>query len=362
MTRNIERSRAIFAEGQRYLPGGVDSPVRSFRGVGGDPVVVASGAGSRLTDVDGNEYIDYCGSWGPLILGHAHPGVVEAVSEAATRGLTYGAATEAEVELGAAWSASACRRSRWCASSAPAPRRRCPRCAWRAPSPNRTKVLKFDGCYHGHADGLLVQAGSGVATLSLPDSAGVPRLLRGRDAGRALQRRRRPSRRSSLATAARSRPSSSSRWRRTWASCRRRRASSKACATHLRRIGRAADLRRGDHGLPRRPRRLSGRCRGVTPDLTCLGKVDRRRHAGGCLRRPPRRHGAHRAAGARLPGRHALGQPAGDGRRPRHDPRPVCSPASSKRWRRRRSACRPASSPRRLGQRWLCASTASARC
>src|SRR6188768_260328 len=99
MPRNSERSREIFQTALGYLPGGVDSPVRSFRGVGGDPVVVASGAGSRLTDVDGNEYIDYCGSWGPLILGHAHPSVVRGVSEAATRGLTYGAATEAEVEL-----------------------------------------------------------------------------------------------------------------------------------------------------------------------------------------------------------------------------------------------------------------------
>src|SRR5690606_26998190 len=92
-------SRAVFAEAQAYLPGGVNSPVRSFRGVGGDPVVVASGAGARIRDVDGNEYIDYCGSWGPLILGHAHPAVVEAVTQAARRGLTFGITTEAEGEL-----------------------------------------------------------------------------------------------------------------------------------------------------------------------------------------------------------------------------------------------------------------------
>ena len=102
MSRKTDRSRAIFAEAQRYLPGGVNSPVRSFRGVGGDPVVVASGSGSRITDVDGNLYIDYCGSWGPLILGHAPASVVEAVKAAAARGLTYGAATEAEMRAGEA--------------------------------------------------------------------------------------------------------------------------------------------------------------------------------------------------------------------------------------------------------------------
>src|SRR5437763_10481025 len=96
---NQARSREVFARGRQYLPGGVNSPVRSFRGVGGDPVVVASANGARLTDVDGNAYIDYCGSWGPLILGHAHPAVVEAIKKAVERGTTYGAATEAEVTL-----------------------------------------------------------------------------------------------------------------------------------------------------------------------------------------------------------------------------------------------------------------------
>src|SRR5688572_274218 len=96
---NRDRSRAIFADAQQYLPGGVNSPVRSFRGVGGDPVVVASAAGSTITDADGNTYVDYCGSWGPLILGHAHPEVVGAVREAAGRGLSYGTTTEAEGQL-----------------------------------------------------------------------------------------------------------------------------------------------------------------------------------------------------------------------------------------------------------------------
>src|SRR5687767_8352539 len=97
--RNVDRSREIFAAAQKLLPGGVDSPVRSFRGVGGDPVIIASGNGSRLTDVDGNSYIDFCSSWGPLILGHANASVLDAVRKAAGNGLTFGAATEAEVEL-----------------------------------------------------------------------------------------------------------------------------------------------------------------------------------------------------------------------------------------------------------------------
>ncbi|HEY7269893.1 MAG TPA: glutamate-1-semialdehyde 2,1-aminomutase [Dehalococcoidia bacterium] len=174
MPRNTDRSRAIFAEARRYLPGGVDSPVRSFRGVGGDPIVVASAEGARITDADGNVYIDYCGSWGPLILGHAREEVVEAVAQAATRGTTYGIATEAEVELarlvceclpavdmvrfvnsGTEATMSALRLAR--------------------AFTGRDRILKFEGCYHGHADGLLVQAGSGVATLALPDSPGVPK-------------------------------------------------------------------------------------------------------------------------------------------------------------------------------------------
>jgi glutamate-1-semialdehyde 2,1-aminomutase len=173
MTRKMDRSRAVFGEAQRYLPGGVNSPVRSFRGVGGDPVVVASAAGCRLTDVDGNVYIDYCGSWGPLILGHAPAVVVEAVAKAASRGLSYGAATEAEVELArlVCESVPSVEMVRFVNSGTEATMSglRLARAFT-----GRDKIVKFQGCYHGHADGLLVQAGSGVATLSLPDSAGVP--------------------------------------------------------------------------------------------------------------------------------------------------------------------------------------------
>jgi glutamate-1-semialdehyde 2,1-aminomutase len=173
VTRSNERSRAVFEAALALMPGGVNSPVRSFRGVGGDPVVFASGSGSRLRDIDGNEYIDYCGSWGPLILGHAHPAVVEAVADAAARGLTFGAATEAEAELAALVCASvpSIEMVRFVSSGTEATMS-----ALRTARAfcGRDKVLKFEGCYHGHADGLLVQAGSGVATLSLPDSAGVP--------------------------------------------------------------------------------------------------------------------------------------------------------------------------------------------
>lgn len=173
MPRNLDHSRAVFARAQRLLPGGVDSPVRSFRGVGGDPVIVASGNGSRLVDVDGNSYIDYCGSWGPLILGHAAPAVVDAVRDAAGRGLSYGAATEAEVELAALVTESmpSIEMVRFVNSGTEATMS-----AIRVARgfTGRSKVVKFEGCYHGHSDGLLVQAGSGVATLALPDSAGVP--------------------------------------------------------------------------------------------------------------------------------------------------------------------------------------------
>jgi glutamate-1-semialdehyde 2,1-aminomutase len=174
MPRKTERSRAIFEEARRYLPGGVNSPVRSFRAVGGDPIIVESAGGARIRDVDGNEYIDYCGSWGPLPLGHAHPEVVAAIRAAAAKGTTYGITTKAEGDL--ARLVCECVPSmemvRFVSSGTEATMSalRLARAFTR-----RDRVLKFEGCYHGHADGLLVQAGSGVATLSLPDSPGVPK-------------------------------------------------------------------------------------------------------------------------------------------------------------------------------------------
>jgi len=173
MSRKTERSNQVFEQAQRYMPGGVNSPVRSFRGVGGDPVIVRSGHGSRITDVDGNEYIDYCGSWGPLILGHADSRVTKAVASAAQGGLSFGISTEAEGELArlVCEHVPSVEMVRFVSSGTEAAMS-----AIRVARgyTGRSKIVKFEGCYHGHADGLLVQAGSGVATLALPDSAGVP--------------------------------------------------------------------------------------------------------------------------------------------------------------------------------------------
>lgn len=169
----IDRSKALFAEAQRLLPGGVNSPVRAFRAVGGQPLFFDRGEGAYLVDVDGNRYIDYVLSWGPLILGHAHHRVVAAIQDAAARGTSYGAPCPQEVELatlvtelmpniemlrfvnsGTEATMSVLRLAR--------------------AFTGRNKIIKFQGNYHGHADMLLVQAGSGVATLGLPDSPGVP--------------------------------------------------------------------------------------------------------------------------------------------------------------------------------------------
>ena len=168
-----ERSIAAFERARQVIPGGVNSPVRAFRSVGGQPVVIASGAGSRIRDVDGNEYVDYVLSWGPLILGHAAPEVVEAVTRAARGGASFGAPTEAETELAELLTAlvPGAEMVRMVSSGTEATMTalRLARAAT-----GRDRIVKFSGCYHGHADMLLVQAGSGVATLGLPDSPGVP--------------------------------------------------------------------------------------------------------------------------------------------------------------------------------------------
>lgn len=165
----MARSRAVF-------PGGVSSPVRAFGGVGGDPVVMASGKGARMTDVDGNEYVDYVLSWGALVLGHAHPGVIAAVRDAAARGTSFGAPTELEVQLGELVQARMphIEMLRFVSSGTEA-MMSAVRLA-RAYT-GRDAIIKFDGCYHGHADSFLVRAGSGVATLGLPNSPGVPKQL-----------------------------------------------------------------------------------------------------------------------------------------------------------------------------------------
>ena len=158
------------------MPGGVNSPVRAFRAVGGDPVFIASGKGSRITDVDGASYIDYVGSWGPLIVGHCHPEVMDALEKTLSTGTSFGASTAGEVELADAVHQAfpSVERVRLVNSGTEATLSalRVARAAT-----GREKILKFEGCYHGHADSLLVKAGSGVATLGLPDSPGVPRAL-----------------------------------------------------------------------------------------------------------------------------------------------------------------------------------------
>ncbi len=168
-----DRSRKLFAEAQQVLPGGVDSPVRAFRSVGGEPLFIARGQGSKIHDVDGNEYIDYVCSWGPLILGHAHPRVVSALKEAVEKGTSYGAPTELETTLArmVVEAIPSVEMVRFVNSGTEATMTAL-RLA-RAYT-GRNKIVKFEGCYHGHADMLLVQAGSGVATLGLPDSPGVP--------------------------------------------------------------------------------------------------------------------------------------------------------------------------------------------
>lgn len=171
--RNDERSAAAFERAKKVIPGGVNSPVRAFKSVGLTPVYIERGQGSRVYDIDGNSYIDYVASWGPLIMGHAHPEVVEAIRKTAEKGTSFGAPTELEtlmaelvcervpsvdivrmVNSGTEATMSALRLARGYTG--------------------RSKILKFEGSYHGHADSLLIKAGSGVATLGLPDSPGVP--------------------------------------------------------------------------------------------------------------------------------------------------------------------------------------------
>jgi glutamate-1-semialdehyde 2,1-aminomutase len=167
------RSEQLFAEALQYMPGGVNSPVRAFRAVGGQPFFVEKAQGCRVWDVDGHELIDYVGTWGPAILGHAHPAIVRAVQEAAERGTSFGIPHPGEVAMARLIreAVPSVEKVRMCNSGTEA----CMSAIRLARGfTGRDKILKFDGCYHGHADSLLVKAGSGALTFGHPDSAGVP--------------------------------------------------------------------------------------------------------------------------------------------------------------------------------------------
>jgi glutamate-1-semialdehyde 2,1-aminomutase len=173
MARKTEQSRQLQKRAEQLIPGGVNSPVRAFRSVGCDPLYIVRGQGSHIWDADGNEYVDYMGSWGPLILGHAAPTVIEAVISAARKGTSFGASTPAEADL-AELVISAfphMQKVRFVSSGTEATMSaiRLARAYTK-----RKYIVKFEGCYHGHADALLVKAGSGIATLGIPGSAGVP--------------------------------------------------------------------------------------------------------------------------------------------------------------------------------------------
>ena len=167
------RNESLFELSQQVIPGGVNSPVRAFRSVGGTPVFFERAKGAHFWDADGKRYIDYVGSWGPLVLGHAHPEVVEAVQRAAERGLSFGAPTEAEQQMAQLLTSllPSLEMVRLVSSGTEATMT-----AIRLARgfTGRSRIVKFEGCYHGHADALLVKAGSGALTLGVPSSAGVP--------------------------------------------------------------------------------------------------------------------------------------------------------------------------------------------
>jgi glutamate-1-semialdehyde 2,1-aminomutase len=173
MARNTEKSRKLHKRAEQFIPGGVNSPVRAFGSVGGEPIHIVRGAGSHIWDADGNEYVDYVGSWGPLILGHAAPSVIDALIVAARSGTSFGASTPAEADLAELVSSAFphMQKVRFVSSGTEATMSaiRLARAYTK-----RKYIVKFEGCYHGHADALLVKAGSGVATLGIPGSAGVP--------------------------------------------------------------------------------------------------------------------------------------------------------------------------------------------
>jgi glutamate-1-semialdehyde 2,1-aminomutase len=169
---NLEKSREFYEEAKKYIPGGVNSPVRAFKSVGGNPIFISKAKGSKIYDVDGNEYIDYVGSWGPMILGHAHPSVIRAIREVAEKGTSYGAPTELEIKMAklVVEAVPSIEKVRFVSSGTEAVMS-----AIRLARgyTGREKIIKFEGCYHGHSDSLLAKAGSGLMTLGIPGTPGV---------------------------------------------------------------------------------------------------------------------------------------------------------------------------------------------
>ena len=171
---NRTRSRAAFARAKNLIPGGVNSPARAFGAVGGEPLFIARGEGPYLFDLDGNRYLDFIGSWGPMILGHAHPRVVEAAVAAAAERLQLRRPVRARERSWPSWSSTPCRRSRWCGFVSSGTEAAMSAVRLARGFTGRDVIVKFAGCYHGHVDALLVSAGSSALTLGVPNSPGVP--------------------------------------------------------------------------------------------------------------------------------------------------------------------------------------------
>ena len=326
-----------------------------MRAIGRDPLFMQRGAGGEIFDVDENPYVDWVCSWGPLIAGHAHPAIVAAVTDAAQRGTSFGAPTAGEVDLAEEVSrrVPGVEMLRMTSSGTEASMSaiRLARAAT-----GRTKLLKFAGAYHGHVDGLLADAGSGLATQGIPASPGVPAEVAAEHDRRALERSRRARRGDDGARARRDprralpgehgpRPAG--------------RGLPRAAARARRRHRRAADLRRGHLRLSRLPRRRPG-ARRRHPGHHGHGQGHRRRPAGRRVRRLALADGAHRAGRRRLPGGHAVGQPARRRRRPR-DARAARRRAAVPRARGDDARARRRASPRPPARRATTTSRSSAR-
>ena len=316
--RAVSINEALFARAQKVIPGGVNSPVRAFKAVGGTPRFIARGEGAYIVDAEGKRYVDYIGSWGPMILGHGHPAVLDAVLRAARDGFSFGAPTEREVELAeeiirhvpsveqvrlVSSGTEACMSAIRLARAAT----------------GRSRLIKFEGCYHGHADALLVKAGSGLATFGHPTSAGVPSEVVQHttvlDFNNVAQLEEAfATHGDELACVIIEPIAGNMNFVRTSVAVH------DAAARAVPPARRAADHGRGHDGLPRGARRRAEPLRAADPRLRArhqrVRQGHRRRHAAGRVRRVAQDHGAARAAGPGLPGGHAVGQPGGHRLRP----------------------------------------------